>query len=167
MDPNSTNLYAGLSDIVLIPEKFELGQGVVISRTYAHFMAPFLMAFSHAPAGKPHPAPWKTAKGGFSIDIAAELFVPVECHLDHLDRFNTIWWIAALLRLKATALLYIPVVSSERFSSIPAIAEEPEIWPVEIHTHRILPEKELQPLISEVQLTWLRDTWQEASKLLA
>jgi hypothetical protein len=33
MDPNLHDLWAGLSDLVLAPERFELGEGVIISQT--------------------------------------------------------------------------------------------------------------------------------------
>src|SRR6266478_1539133 len=76
MNPNNHDFCAGLANCMLVPERFELGEGITISQTYAHFMAPFLMAFAPAAPGKPHPAPWKPAKGGLAIDITAELFVP-------------------------------------------------------------------------------------------
>ena len=167
MNPELQDLYAGLSDVMLLPERFELGEGVILSQTYAHLMAPFLMAFAPATAGKAHPAPWKPAAGGFSIDITAELFLPAAFHLEHLDRLNTIWWITALLRLKATALIYVPVISSDRFRSIPAIEQEPEFLPAEIFTHRILPENQLNPRLGTSELEWLRANWQESSTLLA
>ena len=166
MDPNLHDLYAGLSDLSLVPESFELGQGVTISHTYAHFMAPFLMAFAPATPGKPHPAPWKTAKGGFNIDISAELFLPATSRLANMDRLNTVWWIVALLRLKATAGVFAPVISSERFSSISAIEQEPEMWPMEIHTHRLVPEDAPNQRVGLVELEWLKAHWQESSELL-
>lgn len=167
MNPNVHDLWAGLSDFTLVPERFELGQGVIISQTYAHFMAPFLMAFSPAVPGRPHPAPWKSAKGGFSIDITAELFLPATCSLEHFDRLNTVWWIVALLRLKATPAVFAPVISSERFSSIPVIQEEPELWPMEIYTHRLMAERAPNRRIDLAELEWLKVHWQDASVLLA
>lgn len=166
MNPNVHDLWAGLSDLALVPQRFELGEGVIISQTYAHFMAPFLMAFSPAVPGKPHPAPWKSAKGGFSIDITAELFLPATCRLEHLDRLNTVWWIVALLRLKATPAVFAPVISSERFSSIPVIQEDPELWPMEIHTHRLMAERAPGGRIDIAELEWLKVHWQDASVLL-
>ncbi len=166
MDPNQHDFWAGLADCILVPERFELGEGLIISQTYAHFMAPFLMAFAPAAQGKPHPAPWKTAKGGLAIDITAELFVPATCRLEHLDRLHTAWWIVSLLRLKATTAVYTPVISSERFSSIPAIKQEPELWPVEIHTHRLMPGRVPLRPIDIPELEWLKSHWQQASTLL-
>jgi Apea-like HEPN len=104
---------------------------------------------------------------GWNIDITAELYLPAACHLEHLDRLNTVWWIAALLRLKATTLLYVPVISSEGFRSIPAIEQEPELYPMEIFTHRILPEDELNPQLGTSELEWLKSHWQDSSDLLA
>ncbi|MFZ0702162.1 MAG: hypothetical protein WAM80_09995, partial [Candidatus Acidiferrales bacterium] len=167
MNPDLQDLYAGLSDVVLLPERFELGRGVVISQTYAHLMAHFMMAFAPATPGKHHPAPWKPAGGGWAIDITAELYLPAGCHLEHIDRLNTVWWIAALLRLKATTLLWVPVISSERFASIPAIEQEPELFPMEIFTHRILPEHQLNPRLGTAELEWLKTHWEDSSDLLA
>ena|SRR2546427_9943145 len=98
MHPNHVDLYAGLYGLALVPESFDLGHGAVISRTYAHFMAPFMMAFAPAPPRKPHPGPWKAAKGGIYIDITAELFFPAITSIQQLDRMNTVWWIVALMR---------------------------------------------------------------------
>ena len=63
MNTNQHDFWAGLADFILVPERFELGEGVTISQTYAHFMAPFLMAFAPAAQGKPHPAPLETCEG--------------------------------------------------------------------------------------------------------
>lgn len=167
MDLNLHDFWAGLSDLALVPERFELGEGVTLSQTYAHFMAPFLMAFAPASPGKHHPAPWKPAKGGFHIDITAELFVPATCRLEHVDRLNAVWWIVALLRLKATSAVFVPVISSERFSAIPAIQQEPELWPIEIHTHRLMTERAPNQRVDVAELEWLRLHWQRASALLA
>src|SRR3990172_9239218 len=109
MDPNLTDLYAGLAGVEFREDEFDFGQGIVLSKTYAHLMAPFLMAFARAEPGRPHPAPWKPASGGFGFDIEAELFVPGNAKVpDWFDNVNTVWWIAALLRLKANPLLCVP-----------------------------------------------------------
>ena len=167
MDPEITNLYAGLSGVSLAQEMFQLGEGVAISRTYAHFMAPFLMAFSPAIPGKPHPAPWKSTKGGLAIDITAELFLPTDIRATPLDRLNTIWWIVALLRLKGSSSIFVPVVSTERFSSIPAIQQEPELWPIEIYTRRLVLDHEQFPTLDARELEWVKLHWLNAAELLS
>lgn len=167
MNPNLHDLYAGLSGFTLVPESFELGDGAVLSQTYAPFMAPFLMAFAPATPGKAHPAPWKAAKGGIGIDIHAELFLPATCKLEAIDRLNTVWWITTLLRLKATTAVFVPVISSEKFSSIPAIQQEPFLWPMEIHTARLFPDRTAsEARVTADDLEWVRQHWREASLLL-
>ncbi len=167
MDDNLHDIYAGLSGFVLGTERADLGHGVVISQTYAHFMAPFLMAFAPATPGKAHPTPWKSARGGFGIDILAELFVPVDCKPGPLDQLNTVWWIVALLRLKATTAVFVPVISSERFLSIPTIKQEPILRPMEIYTSRLYPDASIPlPMIGDDELEWTRLNWHDACRLL-
>lgn len=167
MDPNLHDLWAGLSYVTLSTERFDLGEGVTISQTYAHFTAPFLMAFTPAAPGHHHPAPWKAAKGGLSFDITAEIFLPATFRLEQIDRLNSIWWIVALLRLKATSTVFVPIISSERLSTIAAIENEPELWPMEINTHRLIPERSPTGRIGLAELEWIKANWRAASVLLA
>lgn len=166
MRQDLSDLHAGLSGCVLVPEHFDLGEGVVISQTYAHFMAPFLMAFAPASPGKPHPRPWKAASGGLVIDISAELHLPLHVRLDSLDRLNTICWIAALLRLRSTADLFVPVVSTERLSSIAQVDQDPELLPVEIHFSRLRLGNARQARLDIDELQWVRSHWVKGSDLL-
>jgi hypothetical protein len=166
MHPNHVDLYAGLYGLELVPDSFDLGHGVAVSRTYAHFMAPFMLAFTPAPPGKPNPGPWKAAKGGIYIDIGAELFLPLTTRVPQLDRMNTVWWITALLRLHATNAISAPVISSHKFTSIPAIDQEPHLWPMEIYTPRLFPEGSAARRLDVLDLEWLRDNWHEAAALL-
>ena len=76
-EPAPKDLFTGLAGLELSRD-FELGCGVVLSRTYAHLFAPFMAAFTPAPPGGHHPAPWKAATGGFSFDITAQLRMPGE-----------------------------------------------------------------------------------------
>ena len=71
-------IYAGISLVSLDAESFDLGRGVLLTTTYAHLTAPFLMAFTPAPPGEHHPAPWRAAKGGLALDIVVQLFIPPE-----------------------------------------------------------------------------------------
>src|SRR5689334_10693193 len=117
MSLDATNLYGGISGVQIKPERFDLGEGIAISQTYAHFMAPFLMAFAPAAPGKPHPAPWRAAKGGIGVDITAEIYLPFNFQANYgLDRLNTIWLLTALLRLKVSSGIFAPVVSNEPLS---------------------------------------------------
>ena len=54
----------GLAGVTLDPAAFSLGRGIEVTRTYAHMMAHFMIAYSPAPPGKHHPAPWSAVDGG-------------------------------------------------------------------------------------------------------
>ncbi|HTE38456.1 MAG TPA: hypothetical protein VK630_18110, partial [Reyranella sp.] len=57
-------VYAAISGLELVAEQFDLGQGIIIRRTFGHLMMPSVMAFAPAKEGEPHPAPWRTVQGG-------------------------------------------------------------------------------------------------------
>ena len=76
MNPATDSLFAGIAGVDSEIEEFEIGHGVMLRRTYAHFMAPFLMASSPAKPGAAHPTPWSAVKGGLGFDISLELHVP-------------------------------------------------------------------------------------------
>ena len=78
------DIYAGLSGLELTPDTFDLGEGVTVSRTYAHLMAPFMMAFKEpVEHGQHHPGPWKSLGGGIAYDIEAEIRVPRDARQPH------------------------------------------------------------------------------------
>ena len=167
-DPNSSNLYAGISGVQFPVNRFDFGHGVILSKTFAHLMAPFLLAFAPAEPGKPHPAPWKPASGGLAFDIHAELHIPLDLAVlpQWFDRLNTVWWVTALMRLKASPLIFVPVISNESFSAVPSLDHEPRFWPIEVHLRRLMPEPSPARTTTLDALTWVRDHWIRAGVLM-
>lgn len=161
------DIYGGLSGLVLEPQQFELGQGIVLSRTYAHLMGHYIMAFAPASPGEHHPGPWKPANGGPAVNIEAELFVPATCRVEHLDNLNTIWWIVALLRLKASTTISVPVVSSDPFSNIPKIKHEPHLGTMETPRLPLRAEPTQNQLVGSTALEWIKHHWEKGSTLLS
>jgi hypothetical protein len=121
----------------LDPETFDLGEGIALTRTYAHLMSPCLMAFDPPGPQGYHPAPWKPAKGGFSFDIQVEIKVPSStCLSESFNSKEIVWLIAALLRALQWPFLTVPMLSDHPFNIIPKIDEEPTLEPFETE-HRI------------------------------
>jgi hypothetical protein len=167
LNPGETDLFAGIARARIEVESFDLGEGVRLSQTYAHFTAPFLLAFKRAAPGKLHPAPWKAAKGGFAFDIETELFAPVSCGVENrFDHLNTIWWIAALLRLRGHFLLSVPMLSCTAFTEVAASAVEPEFWPMEVEPGRLRLTEEGGSVIPTSTLEWVRDNWVRGAELM-
>ena len=165
MNFDDTDLYAGISGARLPTERFDLGEGVTLTRTYAHLMARFMMAFAPAPEGGHHPGPWKPAEGGFGFDIVVQLHIPKDFDTSEwFDKLNTVWWLVALVRFRSSHSVVAPVVTKEAFDRA-AEADHIRFWPVEIEPYRL--QLAVNPsILLESDLTWIRDHWRRAGKLM-
>lgn len=160
-------LYGGLAGARLPIEEYDFGRGITISRTFAHLMAPFMMAFSPAAQGKAHPAPWRAAKGGLGFDIHSQIHVPKEFTPSNwFDRLNTVWWFTALLRFRASPFLFLPVVASGPFAKAKSDDEEIHFWPVEVEQRMLVVEEKATHEIREDDLHWIKRHWWIAGKLM-
>lgn len=118
------DLYAGIAGIELTEDRFDLGHGVTLQRTYAHLMAPFLMAFKRPQAPhKHHAGPSKAVDAGFFADIVAEINLPaaLEVKFGPLNGIARI--IVMLLRLGVHPAISSPAYANHPFSTM---AERPE-----------------------------------------
>ena len=164
MNPNDNDIFAGLSGAKLDIDNFELGEGLVLSKTYAHLTVPMLMLFKPAPPGQHHPGPMRAAKGGWGYDIHIQLHVPLEFDTnDWFDRLNTAWWVTALLRLIGTSSLMVTVISDMPFSEIAESEIEPHLIPIEAAKNRIVIE-ELSEVIQKNKLDWIKLYWRNGGK---
>jgi hypothetical protein len=137
-DSHVVDLYGGVSGAQLPCDYFELEDGVYLKKIYAHFMNPALIAFARPEKGKPHPAPWKSISGGRYFDIEFEIFISTTFKKTNwFDRINTIWWIAALLRLRCASSIRVPVVTDTSFADIVNNKIDPVIWPRDTEPSRI------------------------------
>jgi hypothetical protein len=167
MELDDFELYGGLAGARLPFKEFDFGRGITVSCTYAHLMAPFLMAFAPAERGRPHPAPWRGAKGGFGFEIHAQVHVPREFKpSEWFDRLNTVWWFVALLRFRASPLVIVPVVASGPFAKAKDDAEEIHFWPMEVEQRLLMVEEKASHEIREDDLNWIRRHWWDAGKLM-
>ncbi len=162
MNPDDGNLYGGISGAKLTVVPFHFGSGVTISSTFAHLMRPFIMAFASPATNQPHPGPWRPAQGSFGFDILAQIYIPKEFNLpEWFDRANTIWWLAALLRLRSTHRIAVPVISNVSFSEASSANHEVFFWPVESETERtrMLLEPNAKAQIDITDLEWVKQYW--------
>lgn len=161
-----THVHAGLSGIELTEESFELGEGVVLSKTYAHLMSPFLMAFKPASAGMHHPPPWKHAAGGASLDINAELFVPKEIEDRFGSKIAVAHTIVFLLRLGVNPAVTLPVFSNCAFSQLPEVLDnEARLLPHEVQP-RHFQLGVVDGTATAQSVGWVAARWQVAHRLI-
>ncbi|MDR6954583.1 hypothetical protein J2X65_003957 [Ancylobacter sp. 3268] len=158
--------YVGISGGELPVERLDFGHGVEMRRTYAHLMSPCVMAFSPAEQGKPHPAPWRAAKGGFSFDITIELRIGDGYQRGGFNITETATLIVALARLGFTPYLAAPVTIDMPFSEAAQSKVEPTITPLEIQSHNFLKGNDRPEELSLDELNWLKDTWHPLTELV-
>jgi len=126
-----------------------------------------MMAFSPPGPKGHHPAPWKAAKGGFGYDIETEIRVPLQTPLGKsFDAKETIWWIAALLRLAKFPYLSVSVISNYSFSDIANSKEEPTLTPFETEERIFGPSDDTDCMLDASDLAWVSDKWISAGHLL-
>jgi Apea-like HEPN len=159
--------YAGLSEVELPIDSYDLGLGLRLRKTYAHLMAPHLMAFARAEPGQPHPPPWRTAKGGFSYDVTVELTIPLDTSFPGgLSARDMAWWIAALLRIAGYPYLAVPILSNQPFSEISIRQDAPDLQPFEIVPRILRAGGDEVRMLDEGDLDWLKNKWQAGAKML-
>jgi hypothetical protein len=160
-------LYAGLSHITYEGEPFDLGHGIILRSTYAHLFAANMMAFGRAAEGKPHPAPWRAARGGFGYDIEAELAVPTDEKLPGgLSGEDAAWLIAALLRLAEYAYLMVPVISDVSFGDAATSEQEPLLRPFEVEPRILHAGDDKLSSIRVDDLSWVKSVWPRTAELM-
>ena len=158
------DLYAGLSDLDLPEEQFDLGEGILLRKSYAHLMSPYIVASRPAEKGKFHPGPWRPAVGGDGFDITAELKVPHSAAELYPVRLGLARSIVFLLRL------WNPTITLRLLSNRPfrTLAEEGgkdaclipfEVWP---KTFPLSMEDE--STVSNI--AWVEDKWKTTSELV-
>ena len=144
-----------------------LGDGVELRQTYAHLMSPFVMAFTRPGPGEHHPAPWKTAQGGFAFDIEVELKMQSGGPLaGGFDRETQCWMIAALLRLARAPYLSLVVFSDQPFSEVGDGETEPVLRPFEVEPRFLVPPSDDARVLRAEELAWIRKVWVRTGRML-
>ncbi|HDR9033363.1 TPA: hypothetical protein QDB07_000812 [Burkholderia vietnamiensis] len=167
----SVDFYAGLAGLHLPPgtDKIDLGQGLVLKRTYAHLMSSYTMAFNPPTApGKRHPAPWKATTRHDAFDVHAELVVPSGYKPPgDLDPFDVARILTSVLRLVIEPDVRFLVHSTHSLSQIATLDDQSiSISPVET-TRQYIELALVNPLADDVRWGWVRRYWPHAVTLMA
>jgi hypothetical protein len=159
-------IYAGISGIELPVDAFDLGEGITLSKTFAHLMCPFLVAFS--PPDKPgshHPPPLAAANGGFGFDISVQLSLPAEFDtVDWLDRLNSLWLFISLIRILSCPNAMVPIVANQPFAKGKEGKLSITFYPMETDPKLLFHTK--GNFIGESDLEWLKNHWRAAGRLM-
>ena len=167
-DPENVSLFGGVAGAALPVDEFEICDGLVLRKTYAHLMSPYMLAFRRpVRADQHHPGPWKPARGGVWMDVEIEIALQQGRRPTGFDRLNTLWWILALLRLSSGAALKLPVISDVSFSVIADGSIEPSLWPVETLPRQFHTVPDPPRTIENEHLFWVRDAFDPGAELMS
>ena len=168
MPSEPIDVFAGIAGLPIEVDRFDLGLGVVAERTFAHLMAPFMLAFTPAEPGKAHPTPWRASHGGLGFDMVVQLSNPASLQTDSpLGQQGELWWIVALLRLRLGPCILVPAVSNFPFAEGPKREKEVEYWSYEIEPRVLHVADNTPSKISEIDLAWVRKHWISSAELAA
>lgn len=126
-----------------------------------------MIAFAKASPGKAHPAPWRAARGGFNYDIEVEIAVPATKKLPGaLTPEDTVWLIAALLRLANYPYLIVPVFSDHAFDEAATSSQQPLLRPFETQPRILSARAATEGVITLGDLEWVKSVWPRTAELL-
>ena len=167
LDFNKCDLYGGFTGLKPPQESIDFGEGLVLSRTFAHLIQAKVMAFAAARPGTAHPAPWAAVRGGRGLDIHCQLLVPKDFYPGpFFDHLNTIWWISALIRLRGVPNAFVSAVSTGPFTKDLASSKDHQIFALEGDPQRrwpiSLPDKEDNAATFE----WVCTHWKPGGALM-
>jgi hypothetical protein len=114
-------LFGCLTGFTLPVENFEIGQGLVLRRTFVDTFGGWSMGFvaPHAPT-MPHPAPWAPVHGESSSMLKARVELAISD--TSLEGFTlptaTAWIVASLLRLRINTPIRVAVLANMPFNSM-------------------------------------------------
>ena len=166
MNAAKPDFYGGLAGATLEPLAFSLPGGVELRRTYAHLMAHFILAFERPAPRAHHPGPWKSANAGLTFDVEVEVFVPGDLALEKwFDPLNSIWWTAALLRLRASPLIRVPVFSADPLASLGEAKGDARVRVLETQPRALVEEGSPAVVLKDSELSWLASYWLSGGRL--
>lgn len=165
--PEMSQLFAGLTNIVLSNDHFEITDGLRLETVFAHVMAPYIVAFSPAEKGKPHPGPWKSTTGGMGYDVTVQIFLSEKARPTNFDRLNTMWWIISLIRLHHSTGIRCPIISDKCFRIAATAEEDPIFWPMELDNRGMAFDGyKLDFVVPKATLHWIGRYFQTGAKLM-
>ncbi|WP_342619568.1 hypothetical protein [Rhodoferax sp. GW822-FHT02A01] len=164
--------YAGLSGLEFLSDwqPLELGEGLLIQRTYGHFMQSNIMAFKlPANPGEHHAGPWKATTQHDGWDVHAELFIPSSYKPKHGASLRDVaGTLVAMIRLKCDPNVRFLVESNYSLSAGADLGDQMRIKPIETmpqYTRLGFVNPEDAKMASH-RLVWVRDNWKHAVSLM-
>ena len=161
--------YAGLSGLELSSDEYDLGNGLLLRKTYAHLMCQRILAFKEPPQpGAAHPGPWLPSSAPDVFDMRTEIVVPEKYRHQRLGRFDVAKTIVGLIRIFVNPEVAMIFSSDHPLSSFPELDKSGKALKGSIV--EVLPRhfglRLVEPM-SMGDLDWVKKNWPTAANLRA
>lgn len=165
-DASAPPIYGCLTGVEIPVDNLRILPGISLSRIFVDTFGANIMAFAPPPTpNSPHPGPWAAVQGGFTFESRVEVSINDLAACDGLSPTVAIWLVAAVLRLRVPAPIRLAVISNipfeqikERSGSAHAVAFESAPKQYGVFTAA-------RSLVTEAEISWLRDTLPVAARL--
>jgi hypothetical protein len=165
--PERVTIFGGLTGAALEVPEFIVAPGLIVREAFAHVFGTYMVAFSKPPhARSPHPGPWVAATGGVGFDVYVEVALAQDARPTGFDRLNSLWWFLALLRLRSSAVVRMPVISSAAFAVAPKMSQPPTMWAMEVQAHSVRMALSPAKTISKADLDWISGVYVPGERLM-
>ena len=181
------DVYAGISGVDRDFESLDLGDGILLSKTSAHVLVPYMVVFDSDQSGKsgrsdvvtesflredPDGSKWEDVTKKTEVipahreyAIAAQLHFPATLLSDWGDdRILLIRWIIAMLRIWSVPIASVPLVANVSFGA-PLETNERLLLPFETESRGIYLEMSSGRSQSPDRLSWVRECWKPGFEL--
>lgn len=160
------DVHAGLANLNLEDEFYDLGEGIILRQVYAHLFASFMLAFNKPTGSGPHPGPWKAARGGLGFDFSAELIVPHNIEERFGSKIDVVNTILFLIRLGVNPATTCPAFANYSFTTLRDISNsEAMVFTYEIQP-RHFPLGVAGEYLTAPAAVWIKERWQITHELL-
>ena len=161
------DLFLGLTDLSLDDSPVDLGDGLVLSKTFAKFLSPLPLVNTAPPDPDPlklSPAYWQCSAR--DNEVLAQLFIPATAVASFSKRYELGSFLVALLRLWSDPSIGLHVLSSHNFASLVGLpdTDRPVLIPIETHM-RHFRLATIEPSSVVPSLPWVKDNWKTAYRL--
>lgn len=157
--PPVSDLYVGLTNLTLADSPIDLGEGLLIRKSYARFLSSFMLVNTEKEkeTWPIRPSFWKF--GGKEADVTAELLIPNSAGATFEARFELARLLVFLLHLRISPSIGMHVLSDHEFSSLIEFGdnERPIVIPIETRSSHYNCETSDDAVSNH--LLWIKDNW--------
>tara|TARA_B110000196_G_scaffold319254_1_gene336788 strand:+ start:77 stop:955 length:879 start_codon:yes stop_codon:yes gene_type:complete len=151
---DNSALSIGIAGVEIDFDKLELGHGIEVRKSFAHYMAPHMVSLESPTKEKLAPSPWLTVKGSFDLKISWEIYIPEDFSISGLNKSDLLGYIITMMRLGVSPQINCPVISTSSFFDKEQFYESDPVV-VQFERNRLITFKGKSDVLSKSGFEWI------------